>query len=69
MFGSSGANELGYAACAVLMATVETLIKKNLLSVEDSKAILKRADALMEPTSNISSVNGARALLGNFTFT
>ena len=56
---TSGANELGYANTALLLALFDVLVEKGILATADLDTITTRAIGELEPTRNIRSVNGA----------
>jgi hypothetical protein len=59
MMQTAGPNELGYANTALILALFDVLASKGILTPSDVETVVTNAVAVLEPTRNIRSVDGA----------
>jgi hypothetical protein len=61
---TAGANELGYASTAILVALMEELIASKLLSASTASNVLDKAVVSLKSFGSLTFVPGAVAVVG-----
>ena len=59
MYGASGSTELGYASAAIIVALINKLIQKSVISRPDAIEVMGDAVKAMQPGAASKGVAGA----------
>ena len=63
MFGSSGAQPLGYASGAILIALMRKLVSRGLLTQDEVSDLLDDATRSIKSLQNLGSIAGAITII------